>query len=530
MKIAIISLLSLLCVFVELYLIRAMRNGFHILQLENYHRDRYARWIRENKAKSYPFFRIVRTLIPICFIWNELALIISVIVCLGLNIIGAKKKKEKKEFVFTKRIIREYVIASSVWLIISVAIILTYTFASQYNVVMFIGILIATLMQWFTYRYVHFIDIIDSPIQKHISNKFINNAKNKLTDMKDLTVIGITGSFGKTSTKNAVTTILSQKFNPIMTPGSYNTPMGVTRTVNEMLKATNDIFVCEMGAKYVGDIKEICDIAKPKIGIVTAVGPMHLDTFKSIDNVRKTKFELIDSLPEDGIAIVNWEDENIRDTKINRPFIKYGLSSEADYYAENIEMNENGSEFNVVLPNKNKIRISTKLLGDLNILNIVCAIAVADQLGMKENEIKLGAKYLKPVEHRLQLRRNLNGSLIIDDAYNSNVKGSRMALDVLSNFKTRKKIFITPGIVDLGEKSEEFNKNLGKYAANKCDIAILVGEKQAKPIKEGLLEEGLDEDKIFVAENINVAITMMAQENDANTVVLLENDLPDNYL
>ena len=348
--------------------------------------------------------------------------------------------------------------------------------------------------------------------------------------MKDLTVIGITGSFGKTSTKHAVTTILSQKFNPIMTPGSYNTPMGVTRTVNEMLKATNDIFVCEMGAKYVGDIKEICDIAKPTIGIVTAVGPMHLDTFKTIDNVRKTKFELIDSLPEDGIAIVNWEDENIRNTEINRPFIKYGLSSEADYYAENIEMNENGSEFDVVMPNKNKVRISTKLLGDLNILNIVCAVAVADQLGMKENEIKLGAKYLKPVEHRLQLRRNLNGSLIIDDAYNSNVKGSRMALDVLSNFKTRKKIFITPGIVDLGEKSDEYNKDLGKYAADKCDIAILVGEKQAKPIKEGLLEEGMNADKIFVAENINVAITIMAQESDANSVVLLENDLPDNYL
>ena len=134
------------------------------------------------------------------------------------------------------------------------------------------------------------------------------------------------------------------------------------------------------------------------------------------------------------------------------------------------------------------------------ILNIVCAVAVADKLGMKENEIKLGAKYLKPVEHRLQLRRNLNGSLIIDDAYNSNVKGSRMALDVLSNFKTRKKIFITPGIVDLGEKSDEYNKDLGKYAANKCDIAILVGEKQAKPIKEGLLEEGMNADKIFVID------------------------------
>ncbi len=530
MKIAMIILLSFLYVLVEFYLIRAMRNGFHILQLENYHRDRYGKWIKENKAKSYPFFRILISILPIFFVWNTLALTIASIVCLSLNILGTKKKKEKKEFVITNRIVREYVIASIVWLIDAVASVVTYILIPSDYFVIYIGTLVVALIQFFTYRYVYLIDLINAPIQNHISNKFINNAKTKLTEMSDLTVIGITGSFGKTSTKHAVTTILSQKFNPVMTPGSYNTPMGVTRTVNEMLKATNDVFVCEMGAKYVGDIKEICDIAKPKIGIVTAVGPMHLDTFKTIDNVRKTKFELIDSLPEDGIAIVNWEDENIRNTEINRPFIKYGLSSEADYYAENIEMNENGSEFDVVMPNKERIRISTKLLGDLNILNIVCAVAVADKLGMKENEIKLGAKYLKPVEHRLQLRRNLNGSLIIDDAYNSNVKGSRMALDVLSNFKTRKKIFITPGIVDLGEKSEEYNKDLGKYAANKCDIAILVGEKQAKPIKEGLLEEGMNADKIFVAENINVAITIMAQESDANSVVLLENDLPDNYL
>ena len=146
MKIAMIILLSFLYVLVEFYLIRAMRNGFHILQLENYHRDRYGKWIKENKAKSYPFFRMLIALLPIFFIWNELALIISSIVCLLLNIIGTKKKKEKKEFVLTNRMIREFIIASIVWLIDAVASVTTYILIKPDFVVIYIGTLVVALI------------------------------------------------------------------------------------------------------------------------------------------------------------------------------------------------------------------------------------------------------------------------------------------------------------------------------------------------------------------------------------------------
>ena len=205
------------------------------------------------------------------------------------------------------------------------------------------------------------------------------------------------------------------------------------------------------------------------------------------------------------------------------------MSNDADYYAENIEITEKGSSFDVVMPN-NKISVKTKLLGNLNILNIVCGVAIADKLGLTEEQIKMGIKYIKPVEHRLELRHNPNGSIIIDDSYNSNVRGSKMALEVLGSFKDRQRILITPGIVDLGDKAYEINKNLGKEATKYCDFIMFVGEKQARPMLDGVKEEKYPENKVFVAKNLDEAIQKMYQMMDSKTVVLLENDLPDNYL
>ena len=187
-------------------------------------------------------------------------------------------------------------------------------------------------------------------------------------------------------------------------------------------------------------------------------------------------------------------------------------------------------EFDVVIPNKEPITIKTKLLGKLNILNIVGAVAIADKLGLSEEEIKIGVRYIKPVPHRLELKQNPNGSIIIDDAYNSNNRGAKMALEVLKNFEGRKRILITPGIVELGDKADEINGELGKNAADSSDFVILVGEKQAKPILKGLKAKKYPENKIFVAKNLQEALNKMNQIMDSNSVVLLENDLPDNYL
>ena len=514
--------INLLLFFIYFY--KKVRHGLHILQLENYYNDRYAAWMKNNVKTVFDIKVAGLMILPIVVFLmgkTEIAFTINFLAYM-LLIAVTRKKKEKKPFVVTARIKRMYI----TYLIIF-AILLGIANYSNYVT----ALMIANLFAIIAYTFVYIANVINRPIEKLIRANFCRKASKNLKSIKELEVVGITGSYGKTSTKHIVNTILSQKYNTLMTPESYNTTMGVVRTINENLSRTDNLFVCEMGAKYVGDIKEICDIVKPTYGIVTAIGEQHLETFKSLDNIRKTKLELVDSLPDDkGIAFVNWEDENIRVSKITKNMVKYGLTNEADYYATNIEITEKGSSFDVAIPGKDSISIKTKLLGSLNILNIVGAVAIADKLGLTAEQIKTGAKYIKPVTHRLELKQNPNGSIIIDDAYNSNIRGAKMALEVLKNFKGRKRILITPGIVDLGEKAFEINKELGKAAASSCDFAILVGEKQAEPIHSGLKEEKYPEEKVFIAKNLEEALVKMNQIMDSTSVILLENDLPDNYL
>ena len=520
-------LLNFNLILILIYFYKVTRHGLHILQLENYYLDRYVVWMKRYINKVLNLRTIVLLLIPtIWFIMNDtktsqVGLVLEFLALLYLILIF-KKKKEKKPFVVTARIRRVYITY-----LILFAILFICANTLNYNYVM----VIANLSVMIAYTFVFAVSMINKPVEKTIRKGFCKKAEKKLKEIPDLKVIGVTGSYGKTSTKYIVNTILSQRYNTLMTPESYNTTMGVVRTINEKLNSMHQLFICEMGAKYVGDIKEITDIVKPTYGILTAIGPQHLDTFKSLDNVRKTKLELIDSLPEDeGIAFVNWEDENIRSSKITKNMVRYGLSKEADYYATNINITERGSSFDVVIPGKENISVKTKLLGNLNILNIVGAIAVADKLGLSEDEIKVGVKYIRPVPHRLELKQNPNGSIIIDDAYNSNIKGATMALEVLKSFEHRKRILITPGIVELGNKSVEINKELGKMAAESSDFIILVGANQAVPIYKGIQEKNYPESQVYIAKNLQDALSKMNSILRADSVVLLENDLPDNYL
>lgn len=519
-------LLNLALILILVYFYKITRNGLHILQLENYYLDRYVVWMKRYIKTVVNIKVIVLLLIPIiCFIINNqiatyVGFAIEILVLIYL-IFATKKKKEKKAFVVTARIERLY---TTYMILFAIATVCANIF--DYKIVLSI----VNICTMFAYIFVYIVSIINKPVEKSIRKGFCKKAKKKLQDIPGLKVIGITGSYGKTSTKYIINTILSQKYNTLMTPESYNTTMGVVRTINEKLTSMHQLFICEMGAKYIGDIKEITDIVSPKYGVITAIGPQHLDTFKSLDNVRKTKLELVDSLPETGLAFVNWEDENIRNSKITKNMVKYGFSKDADYYAENINITERGSSFDVVIPGKESIKIKTRLLGNLNILNIIGAVAIADKLGLTPEEIKIGARYIRPVPHRLELKQNANGSITIDDAYNSNNRGAKMALDVLKSFEHRKRILITPGIVELGDKAVEINQELGRNAAQSSDFIILVGANQTVPIYNGIKEKKYPESQIFIAKNLQEALKKMNEILTPDSVVLLENDLPDNYL
>lgn len=502
-----------------IYLLYKSKHAYHMLQLESYKNERYIKWIKKNRIiKIKELILIIPTVIV--FLNLKIGLIINIL-WLIIQILFRNKYTAKKPLVITARIKRMYL--TEILLLIIIGILLNIISFTYTNVL--INILII-----FSYIFILIINIINSPIEKCIQKKYYNMAKKKLNENKNLKVIGITGSYGKTSTKHILGTILSQKYNTLITPESYNTTMGVVRTINEKLNSTHQIFVCEMGAKNIGDIKEICNLVKPTYGVLTAIGPQHLETFKTLENVKKTKMELIESLPKEGKSFVNFEDENISKIKFKDNNITFGLNKKCNYYAENIEINEFGSNFDVCINEKKKFKVKTKLLGIYNIVNIVGAIAICNELGLSEEEITAGIRFLKPVAHRLEIKRNPNGSIIIDDAYNSNVKGARMALDVLASFNKRKRILITPGIVDLGEKSDEYNKNLGKQAAESADYIILVGEKQTKSILDGIKEENYNKENLYIAKNLNDAIYKMNSILDKNSVVLFENDLPDNYL
>ncbi len=522
MEIKILLILWILLYGIYFYI--KTKNGLHMLQLESYKNERYFKWIKNNLKKVINLKEVF--LIALCailiFINKEFLGLVLLNITYIILLIFRKKEKAKKPFVITNRIKRMYITYG----IINTIII---------GILVFVNILtlIATLFAFtiLSYFLVILVNYINSPIEKIIQKNFYYRAKIKLDEMPNLKVIGITGSYGKTSTKNIVTTILSQKYNVLMTPESFNTTMGVVRTINEKLSPMHNLFICEMGAKQVGDIKEICDLVKPDYGILTAIGPQHLETFKTIENVTKTKLELVDALPEEeGIAYINFEDENIKKANISKKTVKYGFSEECDYYAKNIKINQRGSSFEVCSKKGERYPVTTKLLGKHNILNIVAGIAIASNLGLKKEEIALGVKLLKPVPHRLELIQNANGNIIIDDAYNSNSSGAKMALEVLGNFQDKQKILITPGIVDLGEYAKQYNELFGEQAAEVTDYTILVGEKQAPPILKGLMNKKYPKEKIFIAKDLKEALNKMNEIAGNNSVILLENDLPDNYI
>lgn len=506
-----------------IYMNKKLRSGLHILQLEHYKTNAYFNWAKRHLKKVFLIKEIMSLLIVvIVFVMNmQIALIIGIILMIILYAIYPKQK-EKKPFVITNRIKRMYITNTIIFLIIG---ILTNFISLN------IGLAIAIMYLCLSYYMVIVINFINIPIEKGIQNKFYNKAKKKLKENRQIKVIGITGSYGKTSTKYIVSTILEQKYNVLMTPESYNTTMGVVRTINEHLKPEHQLFVCEMGARNIGDIKEICDLVEPDYGILTSIGPQHLDTFKTIENVKKTKMELVDAIKEDGVAFINQDDDNIKTITISKNHIKYGLTkSNMDYYADNIEINEKGSNFDIYMKDGSMIPVKTKLLGSNNIINILAAVSIAKELGLNDEEIKLGIRLLKPVPHRLELIQGGNGSIIIDDAFNSNVRGAKSALEVLKSFNQRKKILITPGMVELGDKQYEYNKEFGKQASECADFVILVGKKEAVPIQEGLNETGYPSNQVYVAENLEQAIKKMNEIMTKDSVILLENDLPDNYL
>jgi UDP-N-acetylmuramoyl-tripeptide--D-alanyl-D-alanine ligase len=350
-------------------------------------------------------------------------------------------------------------------------------------------------------------------------------AINKLSSLHDLTVIGITGSYGKTSVKEFLYAILKSQYQVLKTPESYNTVLGIAKVIDLELDDSYQFFVCEMAAYKRGEIKELAGMLKPKYAILTGINEQHLEMFGSIENTTQAKFELVEAIPEDGFAVINGDNDLVKENfkKYKKNFVVYGLG-DFSFSAKNIKISEEGTVFDLVLEDK-VYPCKTKLIGRSQVENIVAAAAMAFKLGVKPVKIVEAIANLSPVPHRLEFRNRENMS-IIDDAYNSNVTGFKEALHLLENFNNRPKIIVTPGIVDLGAKTLGIHRDLGVLAEKICDAVILVGESDRT---KGLALGITNQQKIHWMSSISDLSAVLKTLNLKNPVVLLENDLPDNY-
>ncbi|MDP4132989.1 MAG: UDP-N-acetylmuramoyl-tripeptide--D-alanyl-D-alanine ligase [Bacillota bacterium] len=500
-----------------IYTVFVSKRYIHMLQLNSYYPSRYIHWIRENKKNLLTFSAAVPALAGLLFFAEKAIFPLAIFIYIIL-IFARDKKKAKKPLVYTSRVKRLYV---PLYVLYALAVCFAGMFC---NSVPYISVFIYAFAGLITPYLVLAALIINKPAERLINLHYYNDAKKKLRSMNGLIVIGVTGSYGKTSTKYILTRLLSEKYNVLMTPGSYNTTLGVVRTIREQLKSTHQIFVVEMGAKNKGDIKEICNLVNPKYGIISSIGPQHLETFKTIENIIDAKFELGDAVKANGgIMFLNYDNDYIKSRNFDGQKITYGFSECADYKTSLIKASERGTEFSV-----NGFSYQTKLLGKLNAVNIAAAVAVCEKLGVSPNDIAVAVRRLESTPHRLQLIHSPK-YIVIDDAYNSNPQGAKSALETLSAFSERK-ILVTPGMVELGAKQEELNKEFGRQAAASADYIVLVGEKQAGPIKEGVIEAGFDKTRLYVAKNLEDALAFLQGITDVPSVVLLENDLPDNFL
>lgn len=492
----------------------------HMFQLNSYFFKKYILWIKTNIKKIA--LQILLVLFPsILLIFKSNINNILAITFLGFSIFyNFPKNTAKIKFKLTNRVKRMF--------ITEILLLGIIVFINIYNNFIILKLCIFNILSPIICIIANFINF---PLEYSRRQTYIYKAKKILKNMPDLIVIGITGSYGKTSVKNFLEKTLSSKYEVLVTPKNYNTTMGVIKTIREQLKPTHQIFICEMGATNIGDIKEICDIVKPKIGIITAIGPQHLESFKNIDNIVKTKFELATSVKNnDGVIFLNYNNEYLANQKLDMQMFSYGINNNnLDFNSYDIVSSSKGLSFKILDKSSNKeVEFKTKIIGKHNVINLTAAISVANYLGISFKDCISSIRNIKSVEHRLQLI-NRGNMTIIDDSYNSNPISSKSALDTLSEFDGSK-IIITPGLIELGKNEKQYNFEFGQYMAKICDYIFLVGNTQSKSILNGINSNEFSQNKIFTVNSPQEAIKQISNlKIHGNITVLLENDLPDNY-
>ncbi len=355
---------------------------------------------------------------------------------------------------------------------------------------------------------------------------------------RKMVIVGITGSWGKTSTKHILAELLGGRRRVYATPKSYNTLMGVTLAINRDLQDNFaiDTFLVEMGAYRRGEIAEICQLVSPSIAILVDIGPQHLERFGSLAETTRAKFELVEALPADGLVAYNWDSDILRAEIARRGLPQRQIAISRDENAPPevrlvaCEVRETLAGLSCRVEDRQtgeSAKLMTGLYGEHNCTNLLLACAIASEFGTDLRELAWRARHLQAVESRLQRQETAAGITILNDGYSANPLGARGALQTLGLHEGGRRLLVTPGMVELGAQEEAANQQLGVMAAQFATDVILVDEGRADPILRGLLAAGFPQERAHTVARLEEAVDWYQRELRAGDTVLFLNDLPD---
>jgi UDP-N-acetylmuramoyl-tripeptide--D-alanyl-D-alanine ligase len=520
----------------------------HYYQIEEYFNQRYVRWLFLKRNRWLPSRPIVAFVVSLFFVLTTDSLpdgnniMPAIFASIGalVAVLPAQKADVKKPFVRTQRATRMLGVA---WVTVTALALASITLMDdggrgQWLMLHGLGWAIFMLapvwLMWGNFAMI--------PVESTLRWRFKKQAQDIMADIRPK-VIGITGSYGKTTTKNYVRDLLNIRYKAYATPKSYNTLMGLCIAINRDVKDdySLDYFVAEMGMYGMGEIAKLCQFTPPDIGLVIEVGPQHLERAGSIENIAKAKYEIIEGTQPNGVGVFNWDNDYIK-TMYGRgiPKTRISISQIVDpatvtdgnprFIAQNIEETVEGIRFDVhdTITGEQE-HFATNINGKHNVTNLLMATAVAVHEGIPLKEIARRVRTLAPAESRLVRQVLPNGITIINDSYSANPVGAKSALHVLGLHTTGKRLLITPGMVELGEKQDEENRALGVLATQYATDIILVGSEQTRPIYEGIQSTGFDSARLQVVETLAEAVAWYETHFSQGDTVLFLNDLPDTY-
>ncbi|MFK7839310.1 MAG: Mur ligase family protein [Bdellovibrionales bacterium] len=545
----IIEIASFTLVFVAFIAFAGKRllTYMHVLQQEDYYNGRLFSWMMQNGAfdKRVSFVLILLggltiglhvadydDMLPQFFL-NFMMFIIFVI---GAYVEIDPRKSSKKKLVSTARAKRIFVPA----FIIAVLSAVPYFFGGH----PFLWVVNIQLLPFLLIL----VNVCLQPFEEMIQKGFWDEAHNKVLDYQPK-VIGITGSYGKTSIKHILGHILKTQAPTLITPGSVNTPMGITRVIREELEPTHQFLIVEMGAYGPGSIGRLCRLTPPDVGVIASIGHAHYERFKSLDTVAQAKFELAEAVirkdPEQGKTIIHERTlrfSHVRKLKAAHPknFIVAGDSPNPTSGREVTYIQPEDLQIRSIDQRKNGLCVTFEykkviyspdvpIFGIHHGHNIALAFATAIELGVDSADIQDAMASMPQIQHRLEVKRQPDGTTLIDDAYNSNPIGFQSALTLLSNLgASGRKILITPGMVELGVAHGDAHDKIGRSAGEICDICLVVAADRIPTFVKGFKAAGSGK-TLLEFDSFHDAQNWFVKNKQSGDIVLIENDLPDMY-